>query len=409
MEKNLSNFENIKANTIKTKNFTTTTLSTNLLESNITVIEDKAFIGFIEKDQEVIKNLSSNNNNSLYVKNNINALNSISCGDKIYIGYTDFSNLNADTNLHVKGDSEINGNLYVYNDIVVNKNLYTCCNLNVGYDNIETINNDYILNVNGQSFFKDNIYCTKSILIEDNIVANKESYLNSIFLNTNIKLDNEIIENINITLNSLSSDDKLLLINNIINSLNNLKDFTFNGIAYNNGDDTFNNGIASVSKKIIVNKQKYYVFLLVNFISHPKIKTIINPISDSLTIIDSDFNKIDFNKIDFDKSSPNPELKYAIIPYVKPNINVDNFNKKKNKDKDINLSSKTKNSSSKTTNSSSKNIINTNNKKINKKKFNMGFLSNFNIFNKLKTLTNKFYSKDNNNSDDSSDEYEQIN
>jgi hypothetical protein len=392
MEKNLSNFENIKANTIKTKNFTTTTLSTNLLESNVIVIEDKAFIGFTEKDQENIKNLSSNNNNSLYVKNNINALNSISCGDKIYIGYTDFSNLNADTNFHVKGDSEINGNLYVYNDIVVNKNLYTCCNLNVGYDNIETINNDYILNVNGQSFFKDNIYVAKSILIEDNIVANKESYLNSIFLNTNIKLDNEIIENITISLKSLSSDDKLYIINNIVNSLNNLNDLTFKGIAYNNGDDTFNNGIASVSKKIIVNKKKYYVFLLVNFITHPKIKTIINPISDSLTIIDSDFNKIDLNK-----STPNPELKYAIIPYVKPNINTENFNKKKNKDTDLNSSSKT----------SKKNIIN-NNKKINKKKFNMGFLSNLNIFNKLKTLTNKFYSKDNN-SDDSSDEYEQIN
>jgi len=389
MEKNLSNSENIKANSIKTKHSTTITLSTNLLESSIVVIEDKAFIGFTEKDQDNIKILSSNNNNSLNIKNNINALNSITCGDKIYIGYTDFSNLNTDTNLHVKGDSEINGNLYVYNDIVVNKNLYTCCNLNVGYDNCDNINMDYILNVNGQSFFKDNIYCTKSILIEDNIVANKESYLNSVYLNTNIKLDNETIDNI--TILPLSTDDKLSIINNIINSLHNLKDFTFNGIAYNNGDDTFNNGIASVSKKIIVDKKKYYVFLLVNFITHPKIKTIINPISDSLTIIDSDFNKINLN-------SSSSELKFAIIPYVKPNINIDNFNKKKNKDKDINLSSKT-----------SKSTINTNNKKINKKKFNIGFLSNLNILNKLKSLTNKLYSKNDNSSDDSSDEYEQIN
>lgn len=395
MEKNLSNFENIKANSIKTKHSTTITLSTNLLESSIMVIEDKAFIGFTEKDQENIKNLSSNNNISLNVKNNINALNSISCGDKIYIGYTDFSNLNNDTNLHVKGDSEINGNLYVYNDVVVNKNLYTCCNLNVGYDNCDNINNnDYILNINGQSCFKDNIYVAKSILIEDNIVANKESYLNSIYLNTNIKLDNEIIENIIIL--PLSSDDKLIIINNIVNSLHNLKDLNFSGIAFNNGDDTFNNGMASVSKKIIVNKQKYYVFLLVNFITHPKIKTIINPISDSFTIIDSDFNKINLN------SSSSSELKYAIIPYIKPNINTDNFNKKKNKDKDIN-------SSSKTSKISSKNTINTNNKKINKKKFNMGFLSNLNIFNKIKTFTNKLYSKGDNNSDDSSDEYEQIN
>jgi hypothetical protein len=400
MEKNLSNFENIKANSIKTKHSTTTTLSTNLLESYITVIEDKAFIGFTEKDQENIKNLSLNNNISLNVKNNINALNSITCGDKIYIGYTDFSNLNNDTNLHVKGDSEINGNLYVYNDIVVNKNLYTCCNLNVGYDNCENINNDYILNINGQSCFKDNIYVTKSILIEDNIVANKESYLNSIYLNTNIKLDNETIENITITFESLSSDDKLILINNIVNSLHNLKDFTFNGIAYNNGDDTFNNGIASVSKKIIVNKQKYYVFLLINFITHPKIKTIINPILDSFTIIDSDFNKINLN------SSLSSELKYAIIPYIKPNINIDNFNKKKNKDKDLN-------SSSKTSNIPSKNTINTNNKKINKKKFKFGFLPNLNIFNKLKNLTSKLYSKNDNPSDNpsdnSSDDYEQIN
>ena len=387
MEKNLSNFENIK-----TKNFITTTLSTNLLESYVTVIEDKAFIGFTEKDKENIKNLSSNNNYSLYVKNNINALNSISCGDKIYIGYTDFSNLNADTNFHVKGDSEINGNLYVYDDIVVNKNLYTCCNLNVGYDNIDTINNNYILNINGQSYFKDNIYCAKSILIEDNIVTNKESYLNSVFLNTNIKLDKEIIENITVP---LSSEDKLSLINNILNSLHNLNDLTFKGIAYNNGDDTFNNGIASVSKKIIINKQKYYVFLLVNFITHPKIKNIINPISDSLTIIDSDLNKIDLNK-----SSHNPVLNYAIIPYVKPNVNIDNFNKKNNKDKDTHSSKTSKNTI---------NTNNTNNKKINKKKFNLGFISNLNIFNKLKTLTNKLYSNHNNNSDNSSDEYEQIN
>jgi hypothetical protein len=395
MEKNLSNFENIKANTIKIKHSTSTTISTNLLESNTTVIEDKAFIGFTEKDNDDIKNFSSNNNNSLFVKKNINALNSISCGDKIYIGYSDLSNLNADTNLHVKGDSEINGNLYVYNDIVVNKNLYTCCNLNVGYDNIDTINNDYILNINGQSLFKDNIYVAKSILIEDNIVANKESYLNSIFLNTNIKLDKEIIENITVSLKSISSEDKLFFINNILNSLHNLNDLTFKGIAYNNGDDTFNNGIASVSKKFIINKQKYYVFLLVNFITHPKIKNIINPISDSLTIIDFDFNKVDLNK-----SSNNPDLKYAIIPYVKPNVNIDNFNKKNNKDKDTHSSKTSKNTI---------NTNNTNNKKINKKKFNLGFLSNLNIFNKLKTLTNKLYSNHNNNSDDSSDEYEQIN
>ena len=391
MEKNLYNFENIKANTIKTNHSTSTTLLTNLLESNITVIEDKAFIGFTEKDKENIKILSSNNNNSLFVKKNINALNSISCGDKIYIGYTNFSNLNTDTNLHVNGDSEINGNLYVYNDIVVNKNLYTCCNLNVGYDNCDNINNDYIININGQSCFKDNIYCAKSILVEDNIVANKESYLNSIYLNTNIKLDNEIIENITIV--PLSSDDKLYIINNIINSLYNIKDFTFKGIALNNGDDTFNNGIASVSKKIIVDKQKYYVFLLINFITHPKITTIINPITDSFTIIDSVFNKINLN------SSLSLELKYAIIPYIKPDINIDNFNKKNNKDKDLNSSSKT----------SKKNTINTNNKKINKKKFNFGFLPNLNIFNKLKNLTSKLYSKNNNPIDDSSDEYEQIN
>ena len=387
MEKNLSNFENIKANTIKSNHSTCTTLSTNLIESNITVIEDKAFIGFNEKDQDKIKNLSSNNNNSLYVKNNINALNSISCGDKIYIGYTDFSNLNHDTNLHVKGDSEINGNLYVYNDLVVNKNLYTCCNINVGYDNCDNLNNDdYLLNINGQSCFKDNIYCAKSILVEDNIVANKESYLNSIYLNTNIKLDNEIIDNITIV--PLSSDDKLFIINNIVNYLQNLKDLVFKGIIFNQGDDTFNNGIASVSKKIIVNKQKYYVFLLVNFISHPKIKNIINPIYDSFTIINSDFNKIDLNSIQ------DPVLKYAIIPYIKPKINTDNFNKKKNKHL---------NSSSKTSKISSKNTINTNNKKINKKKFNIGFLSNFNIFDKLKNFTNKFYSKED------SDEYEQVN
>jgi len=386
MEKNLLNNENIK--TIKTKEIICSTLSTNLLESSINVIEDKAFIGFTEKDKENIKNLSSNNNNSLYIKNNISALNSISCGDKIYIGYTDFSFLNDDTNLHVKGDSEINGNLYVYNDIVVNKSLYTCCNLNVGYDNCDNINNDYILNINGKSYFKDNIYVAKSILIEDNIVTNKESYLNSIYLNTNIKLDKEIIENI--TINPLSSDDKLLLINNILESLNNLKDFTFKGIAFNQGDDTFNNGIASVSKKIIVEKQKYYILLLVNFISHPKIKNIINPINESLTIIDSDFNKIIF-----DTKSTNINLTSAIIPYIKPNYNTDNFNKKikdnnnLNSDKSLKVCSK-----------------NNNYNKINKKKFKMGFFSNLNIFNKLKNLTS-FYSK-NDSSSDSSDEYVEV-
>ena len=392
MEKNFTNFENIIANSIKTKHQTCSTLSTNLIESSITVIEDKAFIGFTEKDQDKIKNLSLNVNDSLNVKNNINALNSICCGDKIYIGYTDLSNLNHDTNLHVNGDSEINGNLYVYNDIVVNKNLYTCCNLNVGYDNCDNINNDYILNINGQSCFKDNIYVAKSILIEDNIVANKESYLNSIYLNNNIKLDKEIIENITININALSSDDKLSIINNIVNSLHNLKDFVFKGMIFNQGDDTFNNGIASVSKKIIVNQQTYYTLLLVNFISHPEIKNIIiNPITDSFTIIDSDYNQVAFES----KSSPN--LKYAIIPYIKPSVNVDNFNKK-NKDK-LNYSSKTSKASSKNINLTN----NTNNKKINKKKFNIGFLSNLNIFNKLKNLTNKFYSKE-----DSDDDYEEV-
>ena len=395
MEKNITNFENIKVNNIKSKHNTCTTLTSNLIESNVTVIEDKAFIGFTEKDQDKIKILSSDVNNSLNIKNNLNVLNSICCNNKIYIGYTDFSNLNQDTNLHVKGDTEINGNLYIYNDIVVNKNLYTCCNLNVGYDNCDNIDNDdndYILNINGKSCFKDNIYIAKSLLIEDNIVANKESYLHSIYLNTNIKLDNEIIENININL--LSSDDKLSIINNIVNSLHNLKDFVFKGMIYNQGDDTFNNGIASVSKKIIVNQQKYYTFLLVNFISHPKIKNIINPIIDSFTIIDSNFNQVPF---DSNSSVSNSNLKYAIIHYVKPSINVNNFNKK-NKNKNLN--------SSKTSKTSSKNINitnNTDNKKINKKKFNIGFLSNLNIFNKLKNLTNKFYSKE-----DSDDDYEEV-
>jgi hypothetical protein len=381
MEKFFSNFENIKTNSIKSKHNSCSTLSSNLIEVSTTVIENKAFIGFSENDKDLIKNLSSNKNNSLYVKNNINALNSICCGDKIYIGYTDFSNLNDDTNFHVKGDSEINGNLYVYDDIVVNKNLYTCCNLNVGFDNINDINNDdnYILNINGKSCFKDNIYVAKSILIEDNIVANKESYLNSIYLNTNIKLDKEIIDDIDV--NNFSDNDKLLIINNIIHSLNNLKDFDFKGIIFNQGNDSFNNSIVSISKKFIINKQKYYAFLLVNILSHPKIKNIIkNPINDSFTIIDSDFNKIGFNSSLTDYNN----LKNAIILYVKPNLNINNYNQK---------------NPSKNLNSSSKNIHKINNNKINKKKFNINFISNFDIFNKLKNFTSKLYNND-------SDEYE---
>ena len=396
MEKNFTIFENIKSNISKTKHNICTTLTNNLTETNTIVVENKAFIGFTENDENQIKNLSSNNNNSLNVKNNINVLKSICCNDKIYIGYTDFSNLNNDTNLHVKGDTEINGNLYVYDDIVVNKNLYTCCNLNVGFNDNKDIKNDYILNVNGQSYFNDNLYLTKSILIEENIIVDKESYLNSIYLNTNITLDKEIFENINFeninneNINILTINDKLLIINNIIKSLYNYPNLK--GIIFNNGDNTFNNGIASVSKKIIINNKKYYTFILINFISHSKIKTIIKPIIDTFTMFDAEYNEINNSDIINTQNDP-VNLKHAIIKFVKNNNNTTN-----------NSINTTKN----TTNTKNK-IINTKNIK---NKFNFGFMSNLKFISKFKNfnyknIINKFNSKNSSNSDDSDDYEEQ--
>lgn len=413
MEKYNKTFDNIKSNIIRSKQNISVTSINNFIETNNIVIEDKAFIGFSEQDDKLIKDFSLINNTSLHVKNNINVLKSIQCNDRIYIGYTNINDLNADTSLHVKGDIEFNGNLYVYDDIVVDNNLYACKSLNVGFSNNLTNKDLHALNINGTSNFKDNLYIDKSILIEENIIVNKDSYLNNIFLNTNIDLEKEIIENIDIK-KTLLNNDKLIIIKNIVKSLK-TKNNELKGIVFNRGDNTYNNGIASVSKKIIINNKTYNTFMLVNFISHDKIKTIIKPIIETFTIIDENFKivKENFNinnqnnkkndNINNDDTVSNDTISNdeiinndnTIIEFIKKDNNTKNikFNKS------LNIKSNSKSSSS----SSSKidNLINTHKNSL-KNKFNFGFLDKISLFKKIKnfSITNI--------SESDSDDYEEI-
>jgi hypothetical protein len=380
MEKYNKTFENIKSNIIRSKQNISITSINNFIETNNIVVEDKAFIGFSEQDDRLIKDFSLINDTSLHVKNNINVLKSIRCNDKIYIGYTNINELNTDTNLHVKGDIEFNGNLYVYDDIVVDNNLYACKSLNVGFTN-NLVNKDlHIVNINGTSNFKDNLYIDKSILVEENIIVNKDSYLNNIFLNTNIDLEKEIIENIDIK-KTLLNNDKLIIIKNIVNSLK-TKNNELKGIVFNRGDNTYNNGIASVSKKIIINNKTYNTFMLVNFISHDKIKTIIKPIMETFTIIDENFQivKENFNQNNnnentiYDTSSDDEMINIdnTIIEFIKKddntkNIKVDNPLKSSSSSKINNLTNKPKNSL--------------------KNNFNLGFLDKISLFKKIKNFS----------------------
>ncbi len=395
MEKYNKTFDNIKSNIVRSKKNITITSINNFIETNNIVIEDKAFIGFSEHDDNIIKNYSLINNTSLYVKNNINVLKSIQCNDKIYIGYSNINDLNDDTNLHVKGDVEFNGNLYIYDDLIVDNNLYACKSLNVGFTNNLENNKQHTLNINGTSSFNDNLHIDKSILVEDNIIVNKDSYLNNIFLNTNIDLEKEIIENINIG-KTLLYNDKLVIIKNIIKSLK-YKNNELKGIIFNRGDKTYNNGIASVSKKIIINDKIYNTFILVNFISHEKIKTIIKPILETFTIIDENFkpiklnnnktNQNNFDNIDDDISSNDENINYqnTIIEFVKTEKNT-NYN--------LNKSIKSKN------NSTSKNNISISKKNNIKNNFNLNFLDKINFIKKIKYYANYAGSD--------SDEYEEV-
>ena len=396
MEKYNKTFDNVKSNIVRSKKNITITSINNFIETNNIVIEDKAFIGFTEQDDHIIKNYSLINNTSLYVKNNINVLKSIQCNDKIYIGYTNIKELNDDTNLHVKGDVEFNGNLYVYDDLIVDNNLYTCKSLNVGFTSNLNNNNVHTLNINGTSSFNDNLYIDKSILVEDNIIVNNDSYLNNIFLNTNIDLEKEIIENINIS-KTLLFNDKLIIIKNIIKSLK-YKNNELKGIIFNRGDNTYNNGIASVSKKIIINGKTYNTFILVNFISHQKIKTIIKPIIETFTIIDENFkhikdsNNANLNFIDnmsdddISSNDENINNQNMIIEFVK--------NKKNTINNNLNKSIKSKNNSG-------KNNISADTKKNNlKNNFNLNFFDKINFIKKIKYYANI--------SGSDSDEYEEV-
>jgi hypothetical protein len=400
MEKYNKTFDNIKSNIIRSKQHISITSINNLIETNNIVIEDKAFIGFSDHDNRLIKDFSLIKDTSLYVKNNVNILKSIHCNDKIYIGYTNINELNNDTNLHVKGDVEFNGNLYVYDDIVVDNNLYACKSLNVGFSN-NLINKDlHALNVNGTSNFKDNLYIDKSILVEENIIVNKDSYLNNIFLNTNIDLEKEIIENIDIK-KTLLNNDKLIIIKNIVKSLK-TKNNELKGIVFNRGDNTYNNGIASVSKKIIINNKIYNTFMLINFISHDKIKTIIKPIIETFTIIDENFKIV---KENFDQNNQNYK-NYNNINNENINTTIDTssndeiiindntiieFIKKDNNTKNIKVEKPLK----------IENVIRTEKNSL-KNKFNLGILDKINFLKKIKNFSNT------NILESDSDDYEEI-
>ena len=221
--------ENVKSKYVLANTIKANKISTKLSKSLNNVVSDKNFIGYDENDYENVEKMCEMNNINLFVKNKSQFFNDVSCEKNVYIksqnivGYTDseYSGLDDNTNLHVKGNSEINGNLFVHQNINSNKNINVEQCINIGFEK-EIPDNTSKLNVNGNSeFVGDNVVYGSEYIKNNLIVNDKANFYNDIFMSNSISLKKEFINNVIIVDNIISGNNYKLLLSNILTSIQN--------------------------------------------------------------------------------------------------------------------------------------------------------------------------------------------
>ena len=258
--------ENVKSKYVLANTIKANKISTKLSKSLDSVVSNKNFVGYDENDYERVEKLCEMNNVNLFVKNESKFFADISCEKNLYIksgmvGYSqaEYNDLNNDTNLHVKGDSELNGNLFVYQNINSDKNINVQQSVNIGFEN-ELLDNTSKLNVNGNSeFVGDNVVYGSEYIKNNLIVNDKANFYNDIFMSNSICLKKEIIDDVTIVNNVISGDNYKLLLSNILTSIQNHDQSESSVLKfYSKKNNNIYSGLISASKKFIItnNSQK---------------------------------------------------------------------------------------------------------------------------------------------------------
>jgi hypothetical protein len=343
--KKLNINEKIKTKYVLASAIKTNKISSKLIKTSNNVVSDKTFIGYDETDYDSVEKICNLDDVNLVVKGKSHFISDISCQNnvniknKTIIGSSDekdITKLNSDTNLHVKGDTEINGNLYITQNLNSDKNINVLQSLNVGFEkNIS--DNTAKLNVNGNSEFVGNNVIYGSEYIKNNLVVNdKATFYNDIFLTNSISLKKESFDNIVVTNNSITLENKDSLIKSIISELLSHSQQECSVLKfYSKKNTNINSGLLSVSKKIIIKKEKYLIFVLAYAIySNYKIINV-NPLLDTFTMVNSkeliikisennkNTNNIERNKIDDKNSNKNSDKNKDTVdnlPIISTNI-----------------------------------------------------------------------------------------
>lgn len=312
--------ENVKSKYVLANTIKANKISSKLSKSVNNVVSDKNFVGFNEDDYQHVEKMCELKNVNLFVKNKSQFFDNISCEKNLHIrgqhiiGYTEgeIANLNNDTSLHIKGDTEINGNLFVYQNINSDKQINVEQSINIGFEK-ELPDNTSRLNVNGNSeFVGDNIIYGSEYIKNNLIVNDKANFYNDIFMSNSICLKKENINNISIVDNIISSDNYKILLTNILTSVKNNNQSESSVLKfYSKKNSNIYSGLISASKKFIIfdNKfstsdtnnvqgKKILAFILVYGIySNSKIISV-KPVLDTFVLIDSNENIITIGNIE---------------------------------------------------------------------------------------------------------------
>ena len=312
--------------TIKSKYVLANTIKANKISSKLSksvnnVVSDKNFVGFNEDDYQHVEKMCELNNVNLFVKHKSQFFDNISCEKNLhikcqqFIGYTEaeYNNLNNDTTLHIKGDTEMNGNLFVYQHINCEKQINAEQCINIGFEN-ELPDNTSRLNVNGNSeFVGDNIIYGSEYIKNNLIVNDKANFFNDIFMSNSIYLKKEIMNNVSIVDNTISSNNYKVLLNNMLLSIKNHNQSESSVLKfYSKKNSNLYSGLISASKKFIIDNntelstsidandnsdKKILAFILVHGIySNSKIISV-KPVIDTFVLVDSKENIITIGNI----------------------------------------------------------------------------------------------------------------
>lgn len=234
-----------------TNNINFNTGNFTLINSDISIIRNKNFIGYDDDDYELVNELNNFDIN-FSCKNNGYINNNLIIKSKGFIGFNNeqLKDLNEDTILNVNGDIETNSNLFSNNIFVDN---------DIKVDGISNLNN---------------VYIKESLSLNNNLI-----------FNNTIELEEECILQLDYKNNLISIESFKYLLNNVIENIINLKKKYF-GINFI-GTSFIRNMIISINKKFIYNKEDIFCCGLFYIIFYKNKLITSKPILDTFILFNS--------------------------------------------------------------------------------------------------------------------------